>query len=642
MDLVNRINEEELELSKKKAHLLMESWDSMKKSKKNSGSYAEKNSSISEGNSTETPFHTMSREELVGFIFDGEMDTEKLLDNYSNEELVEIAIEKSKKQKDEMAMAEKESYKKGLVDLGIYESIQTLLNCSLKDHPSFSIVINKYRSLIESKGISESYIVYDFLKDISNFNWDNTVKTEVTKIEESVRSNESRIAVEKTIGAVRNDPSWKFYSDATKIMTEWVKNGELSEKMLAKNLSRWSFNQHVNGLVNKLNEMESIKNKSLNVPSKQGESYVEKVFSPVEMFEGNTTFYLSGKYYTANESGISTNNSPTDEFKNVVESFNNQFLKVGDDGAIFYIGKTKIAIVMEDENKNVYLDGKNIQFSDISGLAKLVESRFSGGLNQANPRIVKDIITIYENLENIVEIDFAKSIRSRIYEDLSVNLLKWNDKIYVNKVNPSMRENSIYESTGRKAVRFVKELLNYDISEGLTEYLEGEDRVRSIMINDRSRVLENIQAIESEIKKIETEIASNRDLSESKEIMVAKSALEKEIEILKEKWNLINTELQKIDSIDFDSIGDLFEDAKFSIGDVVKVKESGDTGKIISIDGTTGVYTVLHDSGKTGSYRTDEIVDLEEALKQAATDNQESSSDDSAITSDEESAEDKE
>ena len=162
------------------------------------------------------------------------------------------------------------------------------------------------------------------------------------------------------------------------------------------------------------------------------------------------------------------------------------------------------------------------------------------------------------------------------------------------------------------------------------------------MINDRNRVLENIQKIELEIKKIEAAVATDRSLSESKEILTAKSVLEREIEVLKEKWNTINTELQKIDSIDFDSINDLFEDAKFSIGDVVKVKESGDTGKVISIDGTSGVYTVLHDSGKTGNYRMDEIVDLEEALKQAATDNEESSAEDSAVTSDDEPAEDKE
>ena len=44
--------------------------------------------------------------------------------------------------------------------------------------------------------------------------------------------------------------------------------------------------------------------------------------------------------------------------------------------------------------------------------------------------------------------------------------------------------------------------------------------------------------------------------------------------------------------MDFDSIEGINEDAEFSIGNAVKVKESGDTGKIISVDGPSGSYTV--------------------------------------------------
>mgnify|MGYP000999202891 CR=1 FL=1 len=34
------------------------------------------------------------------------------------------------------------------------------------------------------------------------------------------------------------------------------------------------------------------------------------------------------------------------------------------------------------------------------------------------------------------------------------------------------------------------------------------------------------------------------------------------------------------------------EDSKFTVGDYVKVKENGNTGKIISVDTTSGSYTV--------------------------------------------------
>jgi hypothetical protein len=82
--------------------------------------------------------------------------------------------------------------------------------------------------------------------------------------------------------------------------------------------------------------------------------------------------------------------------------------------------------------------------------------------------IVDDVLTIYENYDNIVELDFAKSIISNIYEGVSINLIKWEGQIYLQRVNESMRERSLYKATGTQAVKAVKDYLRYDISEGLT------------------------------------------------------------------------------------------------------------------------------------------------------------------------------
>jgi len=58
---------------------------------------------------------------------------------------------------------------------------------------------------------------------------------------------------------------------------------------------------------------------------------------------------------------------------------------------------------------------------------------------------------------------------------------------------------------------------------------------------------------------------------------------------------------------------------KFSRGEftdraMVKVKESGETGKVISIDGSSGRYTILLDSGKTADHQINDLADLDEAL----------------------------
>jgi hypothetical protein len=203
------------------------------------------------------------------------------------------------------------------------------------------------------------------------------------------------------------------------------------------------------------------------------------------------------------------------------------------------------------------------------------------------------------------------------------------DQIYLQKINDSMNENSIHKVTGTQAVSVVKNYLRYDISEGLTEFLEGESKVRSVMINDREKVISNISKVDEELNKINTLIGSSPLYGESDQIKSAKRMLESELVMLREKWNQINLEIEKIE-LDINMSGslDLFEDEKFNIGSYIKVKESGETGKIISMDGTSGRYTVLLDNGKTSDFLINEISDLEEALSQAAEKNAESSDED--------------
>jgi hypothetical protein len=106
-------------------------------------------------------------------------------------------------------------------------------------------------------------------------------------------------------------------------------------------------------------------------------------------------------------------------------------------------------------------------------------------------------------------------------------------------------------------------------------------------------------------------------LSASPELKEAHIFLQRELKILRNKWSAINEEIDRIENESLE-ITDLNEDNKFNIGDYVKIKESGETGKIISIDGTSGIITVVTVSGRTEDHRIDEISDLEEALNKAA------------------------
>jgi hypothetical protein len=298
------------------------------------------------------------------------------------------------------------------------------------------------------------------------------------------------------------------------------------------------------------------------------------------------------------------------------------YVKINENGILIQLGKKYVSLVEENEGVSVYLGKSKLNFRSVGELAKVLglESASHFAVNES--QVVGDIINLYVNFSNIVELDFAKNITSNIYEGVSVNLIKWNSEIYLQRINEGMRENSVYKVNGSQAVKMVKDYLRYDISEGLTEFLDGERKIKSIMINDRKKVIDNIAIVEGEMNKIETLVATNPLFKGSNQLSQAYSVLEKELQTLKSKWSTINAELDSIEN-NPTIIEDLMEDSKFTVGDYVKVKENGNTGKIISVDTTSGSYTVLLDSGKTGDFGVEDIVDLEDAFQKSSDENAE-------------------
>ena len=262
-------------------------------------------------------------------------------------------------------------------------------------------------------------------------------------------------------------------------------------------------------------------------------------------------------------------------------------------------------------------------------MAKIVGLEISSITGISDLSLVNDIATVYENFHTIMELDFAKSIVSKIYEGLRVNLMKWDNQIYLHRVNESMGENSVFPVTSIQAVKMVKESLRYDISEGLSEFLDGELRNKAILVNDREKILENIQKVEEQINRLEVEISKNPTIAKSPQILEAQKILNREVTVLRNKWSTINEEIEKLEYLNAETELLMTEADKFNTGDYVKIKESGETGKIISVDGTSGEYTVLTDSGRTQNCRIDQIEDLETALSSSGRDNQEYADDDS-------------
>jgi hypothetical protein len=592
MDLIKR---EESEISKKAANSLMESWTGLGKSTSgsNSGSYSDK------------PKQNKNEED-------------SLYENISNLESSDLVAK---------SFIDTQSVK----NLGIRNAIEKIKESSIYTYPKAKIVCEQYQYLLENKGVPEFSLINNFINELASFSWDSSIAPIEAELREKAKTFSREIEVAKVLESIKNSGSSSFYSELSETLNEWLVSENKSNGLLVRNISKFNFNPVIKNLINFLNIHESTDSRKLEVPVNiQGESSVSKVYSPVLFENGRTFFFIGGCIFEADSSslrklGKSEYSSLPENYLRLSLTTMKSHVKINESGISVKLGNKIVTMIEENDKVSVYLGKDKLRFGDTVGLAKIIglESSSYFGVNESES--VGDIMTLYTSYSSVVELDFAKSITSNVYEGLGINLFKWNGQIYLQKINEAMRENSLYEVNGSQAVAMVKNFMRYDISEGLTEFLDGESKVKSVMINDRSKVLENISKVEGEITKVETLMESNSLYKNSKEIKIAHSMLERELQSLKSKWNQINIEIQKVDAdIKLHADVDLFEDQKFNIGSFVKVKESGDTGKVISIDSSSGRYTILLDTGKTEDHQINDLADLDEALNKAADDNAES------------------
>ena len=589
MNPFEMIRKQELERSKNVAHRLMESWGGIgSTTSRNSGSYVD------------------GKKEEV----------------HANIQEISESL-KTLSEKDGSAKAFVSS--QGVNNLGVFESILSIKGTGIYEHPNVKILCEKYTHLLKNNNLPEYLVAESFVAEFQNFTWDTKVKSLVESVANRMNSLKPEIEVSKALYSIEKSAGSDFYSPVTESLNKWLVSENKSVTLLSKDLARWSFNPTVKNLVNSLSLMESSETK-LSIPVNNGNSSVRRVFSPVHVAGGKTVFTIGGNIFEGNSEGIKRiskaefDNLPV-EFKSLLESFYSPMVKVNENGLAFYVGEHSYKLIEENETVSIYSRGNKMQFADLNQLAKQISLEISGSFGVNEAKAVADFIKIYQNFDKIVELDFAKRLESKVYEGASVNLIKWNNTLFLNRINESMSENSLFKVNGSQASGIVKEFLKYDISEGLTEFLEGETRIKSIMINDRKQILDNIAVIEKEISKIYTLMSTNPLYENSKEMQRAKYMLEQELDSLRKKWSAVNEEIEKIDTETVEILN-VNEDQKFTVGDYIKVKESGNTGKIISIDSTSGSYTVLMDNGRTGDFRMDEIIDIEEALSNAGEENQ--------------------
>lgn len=426
--------------------------------------------------------------------------------------------------------------------------------------------------------IADSYllgrvaILESAIKELKAYSWMPQVKSFITEGENFINSNQTYILIESVIRDLEVDRNKSYYTKAITALRE-ASNTENPVFAVVDTMESevWI------PLVKRLYEYCKTQKGAVN--GQNPNFKVSKIYSPVEAIDENTfAFASNGKFLELSENGTisESTNTPSDDFTALVRLA--ESAKFANNSMRVYPNPNSVLDITFGEETSVSLNGKVVESANIttqlmaSGIVRMNEQEKLAMIGRA----------INEG-SKIKEIDFGYKVTSSIFEGLSVSVFNVNDRIFIQKVNKGMKENSIVEAANAtEAVEIVKTFMNYDISQSLNHLLENEKAEVERKILELNKVESRVKFIIEKLADIE---AAEKSLGKSEFIDQAKSLLESELKAQ-------NNELAKLKGEIVEAAGDTYDPAK------AELPTSGDTklasckdlvaGQEYTVRGTTG------------------------------------------------------
>ena len=395
--------------------------------------------------------------------------------------------------------------------------------------------------------VSDYAILRDVCNEMKQFDWLAEVSNFINEAFAFAKENELAFAVLNTLEAIRTNKNQKSFTAAINSLEE-IK--DLSESELKKAIpSRLKQHSWVPGIKELVSLSENLSG-SNNTTDKNFTN--KRPVSPVlENENGETIFCVGNRVYAMNESEeirLAKNDEISNEFARLTQLSENftvteKGLRLSENGCNIDLNRIEEG---ETTKTEIVVDGELVSEANLA--AKLMAN---GKFRYGQYDTIKVLEHAINKIDNLYELDFVETIKSNVYEGVEVNVMKTENGVYINKINPAMNENVLIKpETATDAINLVQEFVNYDITNSVQDILEGEAKVEADRAKTEENIYERIDYIKNEISKLsELNMDDMAEIKEAKKIL--NDALEAEQARLNKMFKSKNVTMHEASDADY-------------------------------------------------------------------------------------------
>jgi len=429
--------------------------------------------------------------------------------------------------------------------LGIKELVEKISESELMQNQTIKYFIESFKPLLNHN--PEYLLINRFLEKVNNISWHKDVKEGVEQIKDNFNKYSDDINLCTFIGEFsKSSGEYLVKSFINEFDEYFTKRDELSKKHLVEKIKSYlhepmlkTLNEY---LISTMDGLQAADNSVADV---------KNIHSPVLIKENVEIFFSSGKFIKKSENGLETLKESevlelSDSFKSLAFFLNSPGVKLEENKVTIYTSNKKVNITKTNEKLELLLNDKPIEFA---AFTKFFMNE--GIFRQNDNNILNNIVNLYENFDNIYEIDYGKKIKSKVYETQWVDVFKIDEKVYVIKNDGANKKLEFYKDLNALQTRnLVFEHIGYDMSKSFKDLLPEEQKKVDFYNKEISDINESVDYLNS--KKIEIQNKMNEDaiLRSDKRISDVIEAVDEEIQKLKEKQLVLKNALKNYETIE--------------------------------------------------------------------------------------------
>lgn len=456
-------------------------------------------------------------------------------------------------------------------------------------------VIKNAVQIVENQlsSLPEFRVLPLFIETLRPHAYDASIKAAVSEASSYLTKNACKVMLLNAIFELSQVPS-KVYGTTISILEQSLLDNQISSDSLKMKLHESANMPFVKKMLNTLSMLESKSSGAFNLGTGSNNTtisaliapsvvtneksiitvlndrFVEiksneiKFLEPKNVFENHADFYnyvinFSQMKFTPTNEGIKT------KFRNTQLEFKNEGVSVS-----AYINRTKVD------------PSAPINYSDMF----LMEN-----LDSKNK-----VATLFEGINYMTSLDFIKRIE---YNNRACNVINIDKKLFVVENNNS---GQVLEMNALQFVKYIKENYDQDTSTMFADELDQtSNEINSI--DDNKRVVnDDILKLEDALKDVDTSIADTTDETIIESAMDLRFTIEKNINALREKYILLDSQKQAL--LEHNIVSNT---KRFNMDDKIQTKD-GRFGKVRGVDTSSSRYIVAFEDGKVLPVTESELI----------------------------------